>query len=130
VLTLAAHDGCQTAFLAAHFGEQLPHPCGHCSWCENGGRPAKLLPATQVHLDEARLRQAVTLWRQTPDLTQSLAGPRAFTRFLTGLPSPRQTRAKLKSHPLFGTFAHVPFAEVLRRVEEREEGGRETGTSP
>ncbi|HYX22576.1 MAG TPA: ATP-dependent DNA helicase RecQ, partial [Thermoanaerobaculia bacterium] len=28
VLTLAAHDGCQTAFLAAHFGELLPHPCG------------------------------------------------------------------------------------------------------
>jgi hypothetical protein len=43
VLTLAAHDGCQAAFLAAHFGEQLPHPCGHCSWCENGGREA--LPA-------------------------------------------------------------------------------------
>ncbi len=118
VLTLAAHDGCQTAFLAAHFGELLSHPCGHCSWCENGGHPAKLLPATLVHLDETRLRQAVTLWRQSPDLTQALAGPRAFTRFLTGLPSPRQTRAKLKSHPLLGTFAHVPFAEVLRRVEE------------
>src|SRR3954469_5370566 len=50
VLTLAAHDGCQTAFLAAHFGEQLPGPCGHCSWCENGGQPAKLLPPAPVHL--------------------------------------------------------------------------------
>ncbi|MFL6197502.1 MAG: RecQ family zinc-binding domain-containing protein [Thermoanaerobaculia bacterium] len=53
VLTLAAHGGCQTAFLAAHFGERLPHPCGHCSWCENGGKPAKLLPPSPVHLDEA-----------------------------------------------------------------------------
>ncbi|HEX3552390.1 MAG TPA: ATP-dependent DNA helicase RecQ [Thermoanaerobaculia bacterium] len=122
VLTLAAHDGCQTAFLAAHFGEQLPHPCGHCSWCENGGQPAKLLSPTPVHLDEARLSRAVSLWRQTPDLIQALADPRAFTRFLTGLPSPRQTRGKLKSHPLFGTFANVPFAEVLRRVE-MEDGG-------
>ncbi len=118
VLALAAHDGCQTAFLAAHFGEHLPHPCGHCSWCENGGNPAKLFPAPPVHLDEARLRQAATLRRENPDLSNALAGPRAFTRFLTGLPSPRQTRGKLKLHSLFGTFADVPFAEVLRRVEE------------
>ncbi len=118
VLTLAAHDGCQTAFLAAHFGEQLPHPCGHCSWCENGGKPAKLHPPAPVHLDEESLRRAAALRREIPDL----ASPRALARFLTGLPSPRLTRGKLKSHPLFGAFAHVPFVEVLRRVEE---GGRQ-----
>src|SRR6185369_11098352 len=131
VLTLAAYDGCQTAFLAAHFGEQLSHPCGHCSWCEKGGQPAKLYPSAPVHLDEAGLRQAMSLGREIPDL----ALPRALARFLTGLPSPRQTRGKLKSHPLFGAFAHVPFAEVLRRVEAGEggleagEGGREPDAS-
>jgi ATP-dependent DNA helicase RecQ len=114
VLALAAHDGCQTAFLAAHFGEELPRPCGHCSWCENGGRPVKLFPPAPVHLDEESLRRAMALRREIPDL----AAPRALARFLTGLPSPRQTRGKLKSHPLFGAFAHVPFAEVLGRVEE------------
>jgi len=118
VLTLAAHDGCQTAFLAAHFGEQLPHPCGHCSWCENGGHPAKLFPPPPVHLDEARLHEAINLRREDPNQAQALAGPRAFTRFLTGLSSPRTTRGKLKFHPFFGAFADVPFAEVLRRVEE------------
>jgi len=125
VLTLAAHDGCQTAFLAAHFGEQLPHPCGHCSWCENGGQPAKLLPPAPVHLDEESLRRAAALRREIPDL----AHPRALARFLTGLPSPRLTRGKLKSHPLFGAFAQVPFAEVLRRVEGSEEDGREPAAS-
>jgi ATP-dependent DNA helicase RecQ len=125
VLTLAAHDGCQTAFLAAHFGEQLPHPCGHCSWCENGGKPAKLHPPAPVHLDEEALSRAATLRREIPDL----AHPRALARFLTGLPSPRLTRGKLKSHPLFGAFAHIPFAEVLRRVEESEDGGREAAAS-
>ncbi|MFL6197499.1 MAG: ATP-dependent DNA helicase RecQ [Thermoanaerobaculia bacterium] len=118
VLTLAGHDSCQTAFLAAHFGERLPHPCGHCSWCENGGKPAKLLPPSPVHLDEAGLRRAAALRREIPEL----ALPRALARFLTGLPSPRTTRSKLKAHPLFGAFAQVPFAEVLRRVEE---GGQE-----
>ncbi|MEA2695509.1 MAG: ATP-dependent helicase RecQ [Acidobacteriota bacterium] len=121
VLALASHDGCQTAFLAGHFGEVLPHPCGHCSWCLRG-QPAKLFPPTPVHLDENRLRQAASLRREltseTPEIAKALAGPRAFARFLTGLPSPRLTRAKLKSHPLFGAFAQVPFAEVLRRVEE------------
>ena len=113
VLTLAAHDGCQTAFLAAHFGEHLPHPCGHCSWCENGGRPAKLFPPAPVHLDEVGLRRAAALRQEIPDLAE----PRALARFLTGLPSPRLTRSKLKTHPLFGAFSQVPFAEVLRRVE-------------
>jgi ATP-dependent DNA helicase RecQ len=112
VLTLAAHDGCQTAFLAAHFGERLSHPCGHCSWCENGGHPAKLYPPAPVHLDEVGLRRAAALRQEFPDLAE----PRALARFLTGLPSPRLTRSKLKTHPLFGAFAQVPFAEVLRRV--------------
>jgi hypothetical protein len=52
--------------------------------------------------------------REIPDL----AAPRALARFLTGLPSARLTRGKLKSHLLFGAFAHVPLAEVLRRGEE------------
>ncbi|MFY9826171.1 MAG: RecQ family ATP-dependent DNA helicase [Thermoanaerobaculia bacterium] len=121
VLALAAHDGCQTAFLAAHFGEELPHHCGHCSWCENGGQPAKLYPPSPVHLDEVSLHRALSLRREISDL----ANPRALARFLTGLASPRWTRGKLKSHPLFGAFAHVPFAEVLRRVEGKEESGRE-----
>jgi ATP-dependent DNA helicase RecQ len=113
VLALAAHDGCQTAFLAACFGEELPRPCGHCSRCENGGRPARLFPPSPVRIDEEGLRRATALRREIPELST----PRALARFLTGLPSPRQTRGKLKSHPLFGAFAQVPFAEVLRRVE-------------
>jgi len=76
-----------------------------------------LLPPPPLHVDEARLAQAAHLRRKpTPELAQALADPRAFARFLTGLPSPR-VRGKLKAHPLFGAFAQVPFAEVLRRVE-------------
>ena len=66
-----------------------------------------------IHLDEVGLRRAASLRREIPEL----AYPRALARFLTGLPSPRLTRSKLRSHPLFGAFGQVPFAEVLRRVE-------------
>jgi ATP-dependent DNA helicase RecQ len=120
VLSLAGHDGCQTAFLAGHFGEVLAQPCGHCSWCLRGGMPTELFPPPPVHLDEERLRQAAQLRGNpgSPEIAKALAGPRAFARFLTGLPSPALTRGKWKSHPLFGAFAQAPFAEVLRRVEE------------
>jgi ATP-dependent DNA helicase RecQ len=36
IVELITHQGCQTAFLLEHFGERLPHPCGHCTFCEQG----------------------------------------------------------------------------------------------
>ncbi|HYG65213.1 MAG TPA: RecQ family ATP-dependent DNA helicase [Thermoanaerobaculia bacterium] len=113
VLELAAHDGCQTAFLCAHFGETLPHPCGHCSWCLRGG-PMAIPPEPPWRIDEAFWRQAEGVRRER---AADLASPRAFARFLTGLPSPRLTRAKLGRHPFFGALSDVPFPEVLRRAE-------------
>jgi ATP-dependent DNA helicase RecQ len=34
VIALATSDACPTANLCRHFGEELPGPCGHCSWCQ------------------------------------------------------------------------------------------------
>jgi ATP-dependent DNA helicase RecQ len=113
VLELAAHGGCQTAFLCAHFGETLPHPCGHCSWCLRGG-PMEIPPAPPWRIDDA-------FWHQAEGVRgkhEPLWSPRAFARFLTGLTSPRLLRAKLTGHPFFGGLADVPFPEVLRRAEE------------
>jgi len=66
------------------------------------------------------------LWKQATDLRRQeeavLGEPRAFARFLTGLTSPRLTRRKLSSHPLFGSLADVPFAEVLRKAETQDSG--------
>ncbi|MBI4614129.1 MAG: RecQ family ATP-dependent DNA helicase [Planctomycetes bacterium] len=33
MLRLVSAEGCRVAALAAHFGETLPGPCGHCSGC-------------------------------------------------------------------------------------------------
>ncbi len=114
VLELAAHDGCQTAFLSEYFGETLSGDCGHCGWCLNGRQPARLLPRPETAIDD-------DVWRQAAEVRQEhsevLAEPRAFSRFLTGLSSPRASRARLGRHPLFGALAHVPFASVLERAE-------------
>jgi len=114
VVELVQHHGCQVSELGAHFGERLPQPCGHCSWCQNGHRPAQLPPRVHNQIGDAQWREAVRARSEHPEL---LAEPRAFARFLCGLTSPRLSRAKLSSNRLFGIFSDVPFSDVLRRAE-------------
>jgi ATP-dependent DNA helicase RecQ len=114
VLELAAHDGCQVSQLGEHFGEPLAQPCGHCSWCLNGRTAARVLPRPAAAIDESLWRQAAALRAQQPD---PLADPRAFTRFLCGLTSPKLSRGKFTSLSLFGCLARVPFGEVLGRIQ-------------
>ena len=113
VLELAAHDGCQTASLCDYFGETLDADCGHCGWCLSGKEPAELLPRPEAEIDDDLWRRAEEARAEHPEV---LSEPRAFTRFLTGLSSPKASRARLGGHPLFGALAHVPFAEVLERA--------------
>jgi ATP-dependent DNA helicase RecQ len=116
VLDLAGHDGCQVARLGEHFGEPLPQPCGHCSWCLGGRKPAVLAPRPARPLPDAIRDQARALRHERPKV---FGDPRTLARFLCGLTSPRLSRDKLSSHPLFGTLADVPFADVLALAEEQ-----------
>ncbi len=118
VLELAARDGCHTAMLAEHFGEQLAKPCGHCSWCRNSRQPVKLLPRREAPIDDALWRRAMTLVGEKRDV---LGEPRALARFLCGLSSPRLSAAKLGGNPLFGAMSQTPFAKVLERAAKSAE---------
>jgi ATP-dependent DNA helicase RecQ len=111
VLELVTHDGCQVARLCAHFGEVLPAPCGHCTWCLSNHSPLCLLHRPTVAIDDTLWHQATLLRREQPD---PLADPRALARFLCGLTSPKLTRRRLTAHQLFGALVHVPFATVLQ----------------
>jgi ATP-dependent DNA helicase RecQ len=106
-------DACQVATLGAHFGDAMDRPCGHCSWCRRGGKPAKLPARPNVPIDPA-------LWSQVDNLRaqhgKELGHPRSLARFLCGVNSPWMLKAKLQTHPLFGALAHVPFAEVLSQA--------------
>jgi ATP-dependent DNA helicase RecQ len=113
VLELAGHDGCQVSRLGEHFGEPLAAPCGHCSWCLSGRRPARLLPRPAAQIADAVLRDAAVLAGKHPD---PLRDPRALARLLCGLTSPRISAKRLGSEPLFGALSRVPFAIVLKRV--------------
>lgn len=113
VLALAGHDGCQVALLAGHFGERLEKCCGHCSWCVNGGRPARLLPRPERAIDDATWRRAQSFAAEKPEV---FGDPRALARFLCGLTSPRLSAARLGGNPLFGACSGVPFANVLERA--------------
>jgi ATP-dependent DNA helicase RecQ len=114
VIDLASYDGCQVAYLAAHFGEKLPSPCGHCTWCLNGHQPAKLLPPELRTVDEELWKQLLNAWQEQEELIDDA---RSLTRFACGITSPRLTRTGLSKHPLFGCLAHVRFEEVHRRAQ-------------
>jgi len=112
VLELASLPACRWNHLCAHFGETREEPCGHCSYCHDG-KVLPLPPPTQVEIDEDLWSAAKILRVSKPALVPN----RAMARFLTGLSSPRASRARLGSHDLFGAFEDVPFAKVLARLE-------------
>lgn len=117
VVTLAARDGCITAGLLAHFGEETAEPCGHCTWCET--RDAVVFPAPPSAPPVAERADAAALRSLAADHPEVLGEPRQRARFLCGLSSPAVSRARLGRHPLFGALEDHPFADVLAWCEAR-----------
>ena len=83
--------------------------------CE-GVRARPLPPARYVPPGEA---EAGPLRQLRAEGHDALATPRQLARFLCGIASPATTRAKLRTHALFGAFESVPFQEVLSFVERQ-----------
>lgn len=112
VLALVAEPGCLTARVLEYFGEQRS-ACGHCSRCD--GEPVVARPQPiRRRLGDAESRVVRKLVAEGHSALSSL---RQKTRFLCGLTSPATSRARLASHPAYGAFADVPFADVLALVE-------------
>jgi ATP-dependent DNA helicase RecQ len=108
VLAYAETDGCLTAHLLNYFGEQRDD-CGHCGRCERQPRVA-LPPARVVSPPDGWKRQLQDLLSKR---NAALTSPRQVARFLCGLASPATTRAKLRSHPLYGLLQSMPFHDVM-----------------
>lgn len=100
-------NSCHTARLVAYFGETLPGPCGHCSFCLAGS--VRLPPETPPAPLPPR-ESFGALCAEHP----VLQNPRSFARFLCGITSPALTRARLSHHPLFGSAADADFRDVMR----------------
>lgn len=113
VVTLVARDACQVASLGAYFGDPLPQPCGHCSWCLQGKKPSRLPTRPEPQIDVQVWSRGLSLRKE---YAKELQDPRSFARFLCGVSSPHLSRAKLQSHSLFGVLSHVPFSTVLQRA--------------
>jgi ATP-dependent DNA helicase RecQ len=114
VLELMGHDGCQTAALVAHFGEELAAPCGHCEVCLDG--PIAIPARRSADIDADLWQQAESVRAEHREV---LAEPRRFVHFLCGIRSPLLGRTKLPRHRLFGALAEVPFGVVLSRASSR-----------
>ena len=114
VIELGSYDGCQVAYLAAHFGEKLSRLCGHCAWCLNGHQPVRLLPTEPGTIEERLWQQLLDVWQ---DQDEPIDDARSVARFACGITSPRLTQTRLSRHPLFGCFTHVRFEEVHKRAQ-------------
>jgi ATP-dependent DNA helicase RecQ len=112
VYELATMKECSTGKLAAHFGEQLAAPCGHCSGCL--GDHSALPPRGAVAIPPGMRAEIAPLIEEKSEVLASL---RAVARFLCGVTSPKLSRAKLTGHRLFGALAEVPFGQVMSWAE-------------
>ena len=114
VLDSATTEACRWQRLCEYFGEDLGRECDNCTWCFEG-EALELEAATVPPIDD-------TLWNDVRALVESrplLQEPRAVTRLLVGLSSPRLSREKLTRHELFGRLAAVPFDHLLGLCRER-----------
>ncbi len=111
VLSLVHATACQGAALARHFGEELPGPCGRCSFCRTGVTPARAPSLATSAVTDPVDRAAFAALRDAHP--RALGHPRQAARFLCGLPSPATTQAKLGRHRLFGAASTRPFGGVL-----------------
>jgi len=113
VVALVRHDGCQVSLLGEHFGEPAIARCGHCSRCLSEPALSKMPEQRPAEIDERIWNEASALRRTEGEL----ADARNLARFVCGITSPALVRAKLTKHALFGSLSHVPFQEILRRVD-------------
>lgn len=104
---------CITNALSAHFGEERPDPCGHCSGCADEPRGTLEDGTSRDPIELPDLREL------TAEHPEALGEPRSQARFLCGLSSPATTRAKLARHALYGSQATRAFSDVLRALEHR-----------
>ena len=112
VVEWAHRQECQTSALGAYFGEPLDQPCGHCSWCQNRDNVSEPRVRPEREIDPSVWDQAQQTRVANID---ALGDPRAFSRWLCGVSSPRLVRAKLTKHPLFGSLADIPFETLYAR---------------
>ncbi len=119
VLAYAQTEGCLTSHLLDYFGEKRG-ACGHCGRCEGQPR-VPLPPAHRVSPPDGwQPRLHALLSERRP----ALASPRQMARFLCGLSSPATTRAKLRSHSLYGLLDSTPFHDVLTLVSNEMKPSR------
>jgi ATP-dependent DNA helicase RecQ len=118
VIDLVTHDGCQTNYLVAHFGEIRSEPCGHCTYCRTGKAQQMLPVSGAVDVPGALDIDALRDLRITHP--KALAQPRQAARFLCGLTSPGISRARLGRNPLNGALEEARFADVLAWLESEK----------
>ena len=112
VVALFQHTECRTAALARHFEGRDGPPCGQCDACLGNPKAFVDAPAPRIQFPDPDALGSLAL-----EHPRALGHPRQRARFLCGLSSPAQTKAKLTRHAMYGSLEGAPFLTVLRWCE-------------
>lgn len=113
IVKLINHNSCKVSFLLNYFGEDFRQLCGHCSFCLKNS-------VTEFKRQNPNIKGEVQLMKvveSVKTLFEKKVTTRQITRFLCGINSPAISKRRLKSHPLFGKYTKLPFAELLVMIE-------------
>lgn len=113
VVELIESTTCQSARLAAHFGEQRQQACGECTVCREA-QPVRLPSRAQASIDASRRAQIETTRTTHGELARD---PVSLARYLCGIRSPKLTRLHLTGEAEFGCLSEVPFDKLLAYLD-------------
>jgi ATP-dependent DNA helicase RecQ len=113
IVNLINYSGCKVSFLLNYFGENFNRACGHCSFCLKNS-------ITEFKRKSPNIKNQTELIKAVESLKVPFKikpTTRQMTRFLCGIMSPVISKRRLKSHPLFGKYAKLPFGELFSIIE-------------
>lgn len=115
MLAFLQEPGCLWRRLLAHYGEDMPEPCGTCDRCRHPDKSPP--PLTGLEPPALTTADAAIVNAAASERLPALRHPRQLARFLCGLPSPAARRDGLTRRELFGALRHLPFRDVLVQAE-------------
>lgn len=113
VRRIATSRACIAQQFAKWHSTPLARPCGKCSSCKKQPRPRRLPSATPPEISS--LLPLIQAYLKQPK--RRIHTAEQLTKFLAGIPSPRNKHYWLNRHPLYGCLAGHSYADISLHSE-------------
>ena len=108
MISLFESSGCLAMKLSKHFGENIPKPCGSCTFCLTE-KPSNFEVEPLSAISRTDMEEML---RELRDECETPVSDDLAARFLCGIASPKLVRLKAKQLKGFGSFEKHPYKKV------------------